>query len=50
MKILKKNIQKTKKLKSDNTESNYAKFITLDACKKLNEKGYKLLLFNINSK
>lgn len=35
---------------SDNTESNYAKFITLDACKKLNEKGYKLLLFNINSK
>lgn len=35
---------------SDNTESNYAKFITLDTCKKLNEKGYKLLLFNINSK
>ena len=35
---------------SHNTESNYAKFITLDACKKLNEKGYKLLLFNINSK
>lgn len=35
---------------SDNTESNYAKFITLDVCKKLNEKGYNLLLFNINSK
>ena len=35
---------------SDNTESNYAKFITLDACKKLSEKGYNLLLFNINSK
>lgn len=35
---------------SHNTESNYAKFITLDACKKLSEKGYNLLLFNINSK
>lgn len=35
---------------SENTESNYAKYITLDACKKLSEKNYNLLLFNINSK
>ena len=33
---------------SDNTDSNYAKYITIDANKKLNEKGYQLLLFNIN--
>lgn len=34
---------------SDSSESNYAKYITLDASKKLKEKGYNLLLFNINS-
>ena len=33
---------------SDSTDSNYAKYITIDANKKLNEKGYQLLLFNIN--
>lgn len=33
---------------SDSTDSNYAKYITIDTNKKLNEKGYKLLLFNIN--
>lgn len=33
---------------SDNTNSNYAKYITLDASKKLIEKGYQLLLFDIN--
>ncbi len=33
---------------SDSTESNYAKYITIDTSKKLNEKGYQLLLFNIN--
>lgn len=35
---------------TENTRSNYAKYITLDAEKKLKEKGYNLLLFNINSK
>ncbi len=33
---------------SDSTDSNYAKYITIDTNKKLNEKGYQLLLFNIN--
>ena len=33
---------------SENTDSNYAKYITLDTSKKLQEKGYKLLLFSIN--
>lgn len=33
---------------SNDTDSNYAKYITLDANKKLIEKGYKLLLFSIN--
>ena len=33
---------------SDNTDSNYAKYITIDASKKLIEKGYQLLLFDIN--
>ncbi len=33
---------------SDSTDSNYAKYITIDTSKKLNEKGYQLLLFNIN--
>ncbi len=33
---------------SSNTDSNYAKYITLDINKKLIEKGYMLLLFNIN--
>lgn len=33
---------------SETTNSNYAKYITIDASKKLNEKGYKLLMFNIN--
>lgn len=33
---------------SDSTYSNYAKYITIDTNKKLNEKGYQLLLFNIN--
>lgn len=33
---------------SDNTKSNYAKYITIDALKKLNEHGYKLVIFNIN--
>lgn len=33
---------------SNSTDSNYAKYITIDTNKKLNEKGYKLLLFNIN--
>lgn len=35
---------------SENTDSNYAKYITLDTSKKLKEKGYDLLLFDINSK
>lgn len=34
---------------SDSSQSNYAKYITLDASKKLKEKGCNLLLFNINS-
>ena len=33
---------------SDNTDSNYAKYITIDASKKLIEKGYQLLLFDVN--
>lgn len=33
---------------SDNTDSNYAKYITIDASKKLIEKGYQLLLFDMN--
>ena len=33
---------------SDKTDSNYAKYITIDASKKLIEKGYQLLLFDIN--
>lgn len=33
---------------SESTDSNYAKYITIDTNKKLNEKGYQLLLFNIN--
>lgn len=33
---------------SDKTDSNYAKYITLDISKKLIEKGYQLLLFDIN--
>lgn len=33
---------------SDNTDSNYAKYITIDVSKKLIEKGYQLLLFDIN--
>lgn len=33
---------------SDSTDSNYAKYITIDTSKKLNEKGYQLLLFDIN--
>lgn len=33
---------------SNDTDSNYAKYITLDANKKLMGKGYKLLLFSIN--
>lgn len=33
---------------SDNTDSNYAKYITIDTSKKLIEKGYQLLLFDIN--
>ena len=34
---------------SENTTSNYAKYIILNANKKLMEKGYRLLLFNINN-
>jgi hypothetical protein len=34
---------------SDNTDSNYAKYITLEASKKLKENGYELKLFNINN-
>ncbi len=33
---------------SDSTGSNYAKYITIDASKKLAEKGYHLLLFDIS--
>ena len=33
---------------SDNTDSNYVKYITIDASKKLIEKGYQLLLFDMN--
>lgn len=33
---------------SESTDSNYAKYITIDTNKKLIEKGYQLLLFNIN--
>ncbi len=32
-----------------NKNSNYAKYLTIDTYKKLKEKGYNLLLFNINS-
>lgn len=33
---------------SDNADSNYAKYITINASKKLIEKGYQLLLFDVN--
>ena len=33
---------------SENIKSNYAKYMTLDTNKKLLDKGYQLLLFNIN--
>lgn len=33
---------------SKDTKSNYVKYLTLDTCKKLIERGYKLQLYNIN--
>ena len=35
---------------SENIRSNYAKYMTLDTHKKLQDKGYELLLFSINNK
>lgn len=35
---------------TENKRSNYAKYLTIDTAKKLEDKGFKLLLFDINSK